>query len=150
MRDMEKIFRYKAFKWIVIAAVLSTAQSIRADEIINYSNCMQHIGGGGLGDFDCYEEHTRQLEADNSQISDAIELVHGVTTANKVKLRKYMLAQNAAAKACDLSITLEYPSRKERMRRNHIELYDVMAARCRYSIRNQQNEFLKDLLSITN
>gem|GEM_PF-2949692 len=67
---------------------------------------------------------------------------------NKAELIRYMRIQNDAAKACDLAIKIEYPSPKERAQRNHIELYDVMAARCRYVLRSQQNEFLRDLYSI--
>lgn len=150
MRDMGKALLYKSVKCLMVAATLSGFQSIYADEVINDSNCMQHLGGGGFGDFDCYEDHAKSLEADNKKVSNAIKLTHGITSANKVELSGYMRAQDDAAKACDLAIKLEYPSQKERMQRDHIELYDVMAARCHYSIRNQQNEFLHDLYSITN
>lgn len=149
MHDTETVFLYKSVKWFVVAVVLTGFQSIYADEVINYSNCMQHLGGGGFGDFDCYENHAKRLEVDNKRISNAIKLARGVTGANKAELSGYMRAQDDVAKTCDLAIRIEYPSRKERTRNNHIELYDVMAARCHYSIRNQQNEFLQDLFSIT-
>ncbi|MGF6595577.1 hypothetical protein P3T23_000284 [Paraburkholderia sp. GAS448] len=148
--DMGKALLYKSAKCLMVAVAISGFQSIYADEDINDSNCMQHLGGGGFGDFDCYEHHAKSLEADNKKVSNAITLARGVTSANKAELNQYMRAQDDAAKACDLAIKLEYPSQKERMRRDHIELYDVMAARCHYSIRKQQNEFLLDLYSITN
>ncbi|WP_175152551.1 hypothetical protein [Paraburkholderia ultramafica] len=147
---MGKALLYKSVKSLVAAMALSGFQSIYADEVINYSNCTQHLGGGGFGDFDCYEIHAKSLEADNKKVFNAIKLARGVTSANRIELSGYMRAQDDAAKACDLAIKLEYPSQKERAQRDHIELYDVMAARCHYSIRKQQNEFLHDLHSITN
>lgn len=141
---------YKPVKCFVVVAALIGFPSTYADEVINYSNCIQHLGGGGFGDFECYEDHAGKLEADNGKVFDAIKSMRGVAAANKIELTEYMREQDNAAKACDLAIKMEYPSQEERAKRDHIELYDVMAARCRYSIRNQQNEFLKDLLSITN
>ncbi|WP_322028449.1 lysozyme [Paraburkholderia sp. J76] len=136
---------------LAAAAILAIGylQGSYASENLTQANCLRHVGGGGFGDFDCYEGHTKSLEADNQKLSGAIKMAHGISDENKAELVSYMRAQDEAAKACDLAISIEYPSLKERERRNHIELYDVMAARCRYSIRKQQNEFLHDLRSIT-
>ncbi|WP_322044825.1 hypothetical protein [Paraburkholderia sp. J67] len=122
---------------------------VYADENITYENCMQHLGGGGFGDFDCYELHIKGLIDDNTKLANSIKSTRGVTAANKRTLMAYLRAQDDAASACNLAINLEYPTAKERAKRDHIELYDVMAARCRYTILNQENEFLRDLHSIT-
>lgn len=148
MRDTGKALLYKIVKCFMVAVALSGFQSIYANEAIDDSNCLQYLGGGGFGDFDCYEDHAKSLEADNKKVSNEILLARGVSSTNKSDLIRYMRAQDDAVKACDLAIKLEYPSAKERAQRNHIELYDVMAARCHYSIRKQQNEFLRDLDSI--
>ncbi|NUX52409.1 hypothetical protein FSB65_02810 [Paraburkholderia sp. JPY418] len=148
MHSTGKALSYRLIKCFVLVVALGGFHSIYADEAIDDSNCLQYLGGGGFGDFDCYEDHARSLEADNKKVSNAILVAHGVSRTNKIELIRYMRVQDDAVKACDLAIKIEYPSAKERAKRNHIELYDVMAARCHYSIRKQQNEFLRDLDSI--
>lgn len=133
-----------------ITIALCYVQSSHAGEDITFANCMRHLGGGGFGDFDCYEDHAKSLEASNKKVFNAVKLASGVTDESKAELSAYMRTQDAAAKACDLAINLAYPSKKEREKRNHVELYDVMTARCHYSVRKQQSEFLRDLYSIMN
>ncbi|WP_322069891.1 hypothetical protein [Paraburkholderia bannensis] len=135
---------------VALVIFLMGSSQAYADEIITYENCMQHLGGGGFGDFDCYEMHVRNLRSDNTKIANSLKSAGGITVANKRALDAYMRAQDDVASACNLAINLEYPSAKERAKRDHIELYDVMAARCRYTIRKQENDFLHDLRSITN
>ncbi|MCG5075148.1 hypothetical protein [Paraburkholderia tagetis] len=130
---------------IVSSALLAQPTFAQA---IDDSNCLRHLGGGGFGDFECYERHTKMLIPDSTKVADSIKNSSHVNRETKLGILKYMKIQKNSSESCDLAINLAYPSKKERADRNHIEVYDVMAARCRYGLRKQQNEFLHDLSSI--
>ncbi|SMG21015.1 hypothetical protein SAMN06265784_10244 [Paraburkholderia susongensis] len=149
MHDMGEVLALHKFtKSFVAVMALFIAQPIYADEYIDDSNCMQHLGGGGFGDFDCYEHHAKYLEADNKKVANSIKSTHGVKGESKAELDRYMRAQDEAAKACDLASKLAYDWNIEEPPKTHVDMYDVMGARCHYSIRKQQNDFLHDLYSI--
>lgn len=139
---------HKLTKCFVVAMTLFSVQSIYADEVVNDSNCMQYLGGGGFGDFDCYEHHAKSLEADNKKVANLIKSAHGIKGTSKVELERYMRAQDESAKACDLALKLAYDWNIEEPPKTHIDMYDVIGARCHYSIRKQQNDFLHNLYSI--
>ncbi|SDR40809.1 hypothetical protein SAMN05443245_5619 [Paraburkholderia fungorum] len=132
----------------MMVLALVVFQPVYADEIIDDANCMQHLGGGGFGDFDCYEHHAKSLGADSKKVAAAIKATHGITGANRAKLAQYMTAQDQVAKACDLSNKLAFDWNIESSPKTHVDLYDVIGARCQYSLRKQQNDFLHDLYSI--
>lgn len=109
---------------------------------------MHYIGGGGFGDFDCYEANSKRLEADNQKVAAAIRQASGLSDANKAELNRYMQTQDDAVMSCDMTVEFAYAWKIDVPPKTHRDLYDVMGARCRYSIRKQQNEFLRDLYSI--
>jgi hypothetical protein len=149
MRDMGEVLALVNFtKCFVVAMALFSAQTIYANEVIDDSNCMQHLGGGGFGDFDCYERHAKSIETDNKKVADSIRSARGIKGASKAELDRYMRAQDEAVKACDLALKLAYDWNIEEPPKTHVDMYDVMGARCHYSIRKQQNDFLHDLYSI--
>jgi hypothetical protein len=138
----------KYSRCFVLVMALCKFRSVFADEVINDSNCMQYLGGGGFGDFDCYEHHAKSLEADNKKLANSIKSARGIKGAIKAELSRYMRAQDESAEACKLAPKLAYDWNIEEPPKTHVDMYDVMAARCHYSIRKQQNEFLRDLYSI--
>src|SRR5579864_279499 len=149
MLDMAGVLTLNKFaKCFVLVVALCNFRSIYADEVINDSNCMQHLGGGGFGDFDCYEHHAKSLEADNKKVANSIKSAHGIKGASKAELDRYIRAQDESAKACDLAPKLAYDWNIEEPPKTHVDMYDVIGARCHYSIRKQQNDFLHDLYSI--
>ncbi|QXE07263.1 hypothetical protein BJG93_36225 [Paraburkholderia sprentiae WSM5005] len=109
---------------------------------------MQYMGGGGFGDFDCHEHHAKSLEIDNKELATSIKSARGIKGASKAELDRYMRAQDESAKACDLAPTLASDWNVEEPPKTHVNMYDAMGARCHYSIRKQQNEFLRDLYAI--
>lgn len=119
-----------------------------ANDLIDASNCMEHLGGGGLADFDCYESHAKSLEADNKKIAASIRSAHGTKVTSKAKLDRYMRTQDESIGSCDLASELAYDWDVKEPPHTHVDLYDVMEARCHYSIRKQQNDFLRDLYSV--
>jgi hypothetical protein len=127
---------------------LCAFQSAYAGETINASNCMRNLGGGGFADFDCYEMNSKRLEVDNQEIASAINKTPGLSETNKAELDGYMRLQDDSVKSCDMAVEFSYAWKIDVPPKTHRDLYDVMAARCHYSIRKQQNEFLRDLYSI--
>ncbi|WP_233855826.1 hypothetical protein [Paraburkholderia sp. HD33-4] len=149
MLDMAGVLTLNKYrKCLLLVIALCSFQSIFADEVINDSNCMQYLGRGGFGDFECYEHHAESLEIDNKKLADSIKSAHGIKSASKVELGRYMRAQDESVKACDLTSKLAYDWNIEAPPKTHVDMYDVMGARCHYSIRKQQNNFLHDLYSI--
>lgn len=149
MRGMEEALSLNNFtKCFVVAMALFGSQSTYADQHIDDSNCMQYLGGGGLGDFDCYEHHAKSIEADNRRVAIAIKSTHGIKGTSKVELDRYMRTQDEAVQVCGLASKLAYDWNIEKPPKKHVDMYDVMEARCHYSIRKEQNNFLHDLYSI--
>lgn len=144
----EALALLKLNKCFVVTMTLFSVHSIYAGEVVNDSNCMQHLGGGGFGDFDCYEHHAKFLEADNKKVANSIKSARGIKGTSKAELDRYMHAQDESAKACDLAPKLAYDWNVEEPPKTHVDMYDVIGARCYYSIRKQQNDFLHDLYSI--
>jgi hypothetical protein len=143
MRSMGAIIRS-----LLAAAGLMVFHEPYADEVIDDSNCMSYLGGGGFGDFDCLERHARRLEAENRKISEQIGSMRGVTSENRAELDEYMRAQDQAIAHCDLPDKLARVLGTRGTSEDHIDLYDVMAMRCRYYSRKQQNDFLQDVYSL--
>ncbi|MBB5500837.1 hypothetical protein [Paraburkholderia sp. MM5384-R2] len=147
--DMAEVSTLNKFwRCFLLVMALCSFRPIFADEVINDSNCMQYLGGGGFGDFDCYEHHARSLEVDNKKLANSIKSARGIKGASKAELDRYMRAQDESAKACDLAPKLAYDWNIEEPPKTHVDMYDVTGARCHYSIRKQQNEILRDLYSI--
>lgn len=127
---------------------LCAFQLAHASGAINAANCMKHLGDGGFGDFDCYEANSKRLETDNQKIESEIKKSSGLSDANKSELDSYMRSQDEAVKSCNMAVEFSYAWGIDVPPKTHRNMYDVMGARCHYSIRKQQNEFLRDLYSI--
>lgn len=138
-------------KWaapaISLCAFLSMPAS--AEVIVATSKCLAHLGGGGHSDYDCYGGLAAKLEGENEKIAEKIASVVGTTSADKASLERYMRAQDEAVKSCELAVELSYSWKIDTPPKSHINMYDVMGARCHYAIRKQQNDFLRDLYSIS-
>lgn len=147
--DTERGLQLNRLLTLLVVAVSTLLAQATFAQVIDDSNCLQQLGGGGFGDFECYERHTKILVSDSAKIADSIQKNSRVNREAKLGILRYMKIQEKSSESCDLAISLAYPSKKELADRNHIEVYDVMAARCRYSLRKQQNEFLHDLSSIS-
>jgi len=135
-------------KWSAALIALCAFQLAHAGEAINAANCMRHVGGGGFGDFDCYEANSKRLETDNQKVDNEIKQSAGLSDANKAELEHYMRTQDEAVKSCEMAVEFSYAWGVDVPPKTHRNMYDVMGARCHYSIRKQQNEFLRDLYSI--
>ncbi|CAG9265117.1 exported hypothetical protein [Paraburkholderia unamae] len=138
------VVRVSAF--VVALCILPSIHA--AAQAVNWPNCLKHLGGGGFGDFDCYGWQSKRLEGDNAKIVKKIWQVDGTTSADKASLDRYMRSQDEAVKSCDLAVDLSYSWKIDVPPKTHINMYDVMGAKCRYQIRKQQNEYLRDLYSI--
>ena len=135
-------------KRLSFSVVFFASQLACAGEAITVSNCMKHLGGGGFGDFDCYELNSMRLEARNQKLASQIRQTPGLSDANKVELDRYLRTQDDAADACKMAVEFSYAWGIDVPPKTHRNLYDVMGARCHYSIRKQENDFLRDLYSI--
>jgi hypothetical protein len=133
---------------MAVAVTLCILGPTYAGENTNSSNCLRHLGGGGFGDFDCYEANAKRLESDIQEVATAIKKTDGLSDANRARFDRYMRTQDDAVKACDMAIEFAYAWKIDTPPKTHRDLYDVMAARCRYALRKQQNDFLRDLYSI--
>ncbi|WP_124800589.1 hypothetical protein [Paraburkholderia phosphatilytica] len=131
-----------------IVMVLWTFQPAYAGDTINASNCMGHLGGGGLADFDCYEANSKRLETDSRKTANAIKQARGLSDANKAELDRYMRRQDDVVASCDMAVEFSYAWKIDVPPKTHRNRYDVVTTRCHYSIRKQQSEFLHDLYSI--
>ncbi|MBC8742100.1 hypothetical protein OKW30_005482 [Paraburkholderia sp. Clong3] len=69
---------------------------------------MRYLGGGGFGDFDCYEHHAKFLEIDNKKLANSIKSARGIKRASKAELDRCMRAQDESAKARGLAPKLAY------------------------------------------
>ncbi|ALL71249.1 hypothetical protein K788_00010195 (plasmid) [Paraburkholderia caribensis MBA4] len=135
-------------KRFTAAIILFAVQTAQAKAPPDVSSCLRHIGGGGFGDFDCYEANAKRLETDNQKVAFAIKKTDGLSVENRAKVDNYMRTQDDAVKACDMAVEFSYAWKVDTPPKTHRNLYDVMGARCHYSIRKQQNDFLRDLYSI--
>jgi hypothetical protein len=137
-------------KWVTLAfsvcALLSLPASAKNTD--PSLKCLAHLGGGGLSDYECYGGLAKELESRNEEVANSIAKVSGTTSADKASLERYMRAQDEALKSCDLAVQLSYSWKIDTPPKTHINMYDVVGARCRYMIRKQQNDFLRDLYSI--
>ncbi|WP_322045672.1 hypothetical protein [Paraburkholderia sp. J67] len=121
----------------------------RADEKFIYENCMQHLGGG-YGDYLCYGMHATKLNDENKKLAKSLRSARHTTAGSRKQLTKYMRAQDDIVSACDLIVNFVSSSQEELAAHTHIDMYDVLAANCRYTIRKQENEFLKGLRATIN
>ncbi|WP_322007938.1 hypothetical protein [Paraburkholderia tropica] len=132
----------------VLLMFLVVMQNVQADENVNYSNCLQYVGGGGLGDVDCYGGHTKSLESENKKLIASIKSSSGIKADTKARLDRYIRAEDVAMKGCALAPRLALDWAIVDVNKNHVDMYDAMESSCRYQIRKQENEFLRNLLSI--
>ncbi|WP_322052239.1 hypothetical protein [Paraburkholderia bannensis] len=134
--------------FVVAICIGLTAPIARANVTIDDSNCMQYLGGGGFGDYDCYEDHAKSLDIDNKRLVNQIVSSSGIKKKIKTDIYRYVKGENEAVKSCGLAPTLALDWAIVTPQKSHIDMYDVMEARCHYSIRKRENEFLRDLYSI--
>lgn len=129
--------------------LLLLAQTCGAQNIDD-SNCLSHLGGGGFGDFDCYNAHIKSLTADSEAVAAKLKETMPKGSQNLARLDSYMRTQDQAQQYCAISVDAVQGWHPDTEKKTHIDMYDVTDARCRYDIRKHQNEFLHELLDEVN
>lgn len=127
-------------QWILLAvlAVCSGAAVAKTD-----SACLDHLGGG-YGDTECYHGLSRDLETENKQLYKSIKATIPVGNVHAKLLTEYMASRDEAIKYCPLQrdAGAKWDTNPDG------SMYPAMYEQCIYDIRNTENKFLKDLLTM--
>lgn len=115
-----------------------------ADESINNSNCLQHLGGGGFGDTECYENNTKILEVENNLIYKNIKKTIPINNKEEELLHSYMQVQRESIKFCILA-----RDAGANWTPSDGSMYPMLYAKCVYNIRKSQNTFLKEIMEMS-
>jgi hypothetical protein len=130
----------------LLLAVFLAAPLICQAQNINNANCLNYAGGGGFGDFDCYSFHAKALHSDSVAIVGKIKQGMPKGNVNLARLDAYMLAQDQAVQYCQIEVDAAQDWQPGTGKKTHIDMYDVIDAKCQYDIRKHQNAFLRDVL----
>lgn len=131
-------------KHVVVILSIFTS-SVQASEA---GDCVRHLGSGGFRDYDCYETSAKKLETENEKTANTIKESEGLSSEDRKEVERYLRSQDEGVKGCGMAIQFSYSWKVDMPPKTHRNYYDVISARCHYTIRKQQNEFLNDLLSI--
>jgi transposase-like protein len=89
-------------------------------------------------------------EAVNRKVASAIIEASGLRSwrCSRSELNRYMRTEDNAVKSCSMPVEFSFAWGIDVPPKTHRNMYDVMDARCHYTIRKRQNEYLHELYSV--
>ena len=126
------------FLCVALAGICNVASATSTPE------CLKHLGGG-YGDTICYGDLSANLANDNKRIYAKVRAKIPTGNPHAKLLDAYMSAQDNALKFCDLQRDAGAGWEKS----PDGSMYPALYAECVYNVRKSQNEFLADLLKMS-
>jgi hypothetical protein len=107
------------------------------------NECLNHLGGGGVADFECYANLTNAIQAKNRNLIEKISInLKGKKRDLSNIFSQYIKYSSLNEKYCEL---LRDGERSEGENNDHIRYYDVMYAECIYKRSVSENDYLNNL-----
>jgi hypothetical protein len=111
----------------------------------NENECLSHLGGGGMADFECYATLTNTLQVENKKLIEKISIKLKENKRNRLNtFSRYVRNTSLNEKYCEL---LREGERSGEEGNGHIRYYDVMYAECIYKRSVSENDYLINLSS---
>lgn len=124
---------------LVSVAILSSLAVAKTNP-----ECLNHLGGG-YGDAECYQGLSADIAAENKRLYKSIKATIPAKNGHAMLLDEYMKAQDDSIRYCEL----QRDSGDGWDTKHDGSMYPAIYQQCIYDGRKAQNEFLKNILTMT-